>query len=351
MSRSVDEAPPLVTTIIPTYRRPGLLKRAIASSLEQTGPAHIVRVFDNASGDETGRVVEEMASKDPRLAYHCHQENLGAYANFEFGLRSVETPFFSILSDDDYLLPGFYSRAIRDLQDHPEAMFWAGMTLSVDDQGRIWDARVDRWSREGLFEPPEGLMSMMHGMAPIWTGIVFRRDVLHSIGLPDREALGPSDLDFVLKASAAHPFVLRKYPSAVFTLNPSSFSATQPLSSFWPGWLKMLSNLEGSDRLDQHAKAIALEALRQDARQMLFRRGANALSLARYDFTQEAAQALRSFFGDGWRASILAVLAWVCERFGYAQGAYTRAYRFTERRLVESRSGLESRFGHLLRRT
>jgi glycosyltransferase involved in cell wall biosynthesis len=305
-------------------------------------------VFDNASDDTTADVVSELSKNDARLLYQCHEKNLGAAANFEFGLRSVVTPFFSILSDDDYLLPGFYQLALEDLAKHPDAMFWAGITLTVDETGAVWDARVDRWPREGVFTPPEGLMAMMHGMAPIWTGIVFRREILDHIGFPDQQALGPSDLDFLLKAAAAYPFMLRKYPAAVFTLNPSSFSATQPLSSFWPGWQRMLHNAEASAVLDEHSKSKVLAALNQDARGMLFRRGANALSARRYDFVRDAVDALQVHSGRTARSRALKILAFACERFQWIQYAYTHAYRTAERRIVKSRAGLESRFGHLI---
>lgn len=341
---------PLVTTVIPTYRRPKFLRRAIDSALAQAGPGVMVSVFDNASGDETGSMVSEIAARDSRLRYHQHQRNIGAAANFEFGLRSVDTPFFSILSDDDYLLPDFYKLALSGLGENPDAMFWAGMTLSVDESGRIWYARVDRWARDGLFTSPEGLMAMMHGMLPAWTGIVFRREILDGIGFPDQEALGPLDFDFVLKAAARYGYILRKHPSAVLTLHDASFSSTQPISSFWPGWLKILRNLEANESLDASAKTAALLDLHQDARRMLFRRATNATAMKRYDFSRDAAAAFEAQYGKGLRPFMLRALTGACQRIPWLQAVYTWAYRFVERLLIRSRSDLQSRFGHLIKR-
>ncbi len=73
-----DIAKPLITTIIPTYRRPKLLRRAIKSVLNQTYPHFQVCVYDNASGDETALVVDEIAKADPRVKYYCHSENIGS---------------------------------------------------------------------------------------------------------------------------------------------------------------------------------------------------------------------------------------------------------------------------------
>jgi len=85
---------PVITTIIPTYRRPNLLRRAIISVLNQTYPNFQLCIYDNASGDETPEVVAEFAKHDSRIKYYCHPENIGALNNFNYGMERVNTPFF-----------------------------------------------------------------------------------------------------------------------------------------------------------------------------------------------------------------------------------------------------------------
>lgn len=349
MSQVAGEGAPLITAVIPTFRRPRLLRRAIASVLAQEGASLCVCVYDNASGDETAAEVQSMAAADSRVRYHCHATNIGGAANFDFGLRRVDTPFFSILSDDDYLLADFYRRALAGLDAFPEAMFWAGVVLNVDMGDMIWDARVARWRRDGLFLPPEGFMQMTGGMAPVWTGILFRREVLELEGRPDFETPGPSDLEFCLRLAARFPYVVEKHPSAVFTLNNASFSATQPMSSFWPGWQRMLQKFETRDGMDKAFRREALAALQRDARRMLFRRGANALAAARMDFARAAAKALEEDCGMYGRARLLRAIASGCERNSLVQRAYTFAYRLAEARIVRSRSALQAKYGRLLR--
>lgn len=326
-----------------------MLARAVASALAQKNVPLRVNVFDNASGDETGGVVAGLMGLDQRLHYFCHETNIGGGANFDFGLRSVDTPYFSILSDDDYLLPGFYERALHGLESHPGAMFWAGVTLLVDENNWIWDAPVCRWDSEGLFTPPNGLLAMMHGKAPTWTGIVFRREILDCLGFPDQEALGPSDLDFVLRAAATLPFILEKVPVSVFTLNAGSFSATQPLSMFWPGWQKMLVNVGSIDGLDKRTKAEALDALHQDADRMLFSRGMHALAYGRPKFARDAAGALKQL-RSVLRSWVIMCTLMLCDNVPLAKKLYCKIYRSMEKRMIRSRWRLQSRFSHLLQK-
>src|SRR5713101_2056619 len=123
---------PQITAVIPTYRRPNLLRRAVESVLTQTYSNLRVTVFDNASGDETAEVVAELSERDPRVHYHSHPTNLGPVANFQAGMDAVGTPYFSFLSDDDLLLPSFYERALAGFHREPRAKMFCGQTVIYD---------------------------------------------------------------------------------------------------------------------------------------------------------------------------------------------------------------------------
>lgn len=336
-----------IATIIPTFCRRALLERAVTSVLDQAVDVS-VRVFDNASTDDTADVMQKLVVSDRRVSYHRHATNLGAVANFEHGLSTVDTEFFSILSDDDYLLPGFYENALKALDADPEAMFWAGCTLHVDERDVVVEARVETWPRHGRFSGEEGVMAMTHSRAPTWTGIVFRRAVLERFGPPDREARGPGDLDFVLRAAAHWPFIISAHPSAVFTLNSASFSATQPLSSFWPGWLHMIATVRRWHALEVDARERVALALESDARRMLFRRGIAAVIAGRRDFAAEAALALRSTKG-GWSAGWLLRGGLTASRVPGVKPVLARMYRMLEQRVISQRNDLQRRHGPLLR--
>src|SRR5208282_4578112 len=128
---------PLITTVVPTYRRPAMLQRAIRSVLDQTYPDFRLCVYDNASNDDTAAIVNALASCDSRIRYHCHSENIGAQDNFIFGLSRVVTPLVHLISDDDFLLPGFFAQATSALNKNPSAAFFSGGMLSADPDGRV----------------------------------------------------------------------------------------------------------------------------------------------------------------------------------------------------------------------
>lgn len=292
---------PLITTIIPTYRRPALLRRAIESALAQEGPPSEIRVYDNASGDSTRDMVSEMARENSRVKYHCHPENIGGFANFQYALNRVETPFFSLLSDDDILLPGFYAQAHADLSRNPSAKLWAGVTVRMTAAGQVYDAHVERWLREGLYSGMDGLAFMACGHAPVWTGVLVNRDVMSAVGGLDPAVGSASDLDWLLRITARYPFFVSKQPVAILTQHPDSFSENAPFSSIWPGWLKMIENALAIDTLTNDERQELSSLLYKFGKKVTFRHAANALAKGDHAYVREAARSRRSFSTIGTR--------------------------------------------------
>jgi glycosyltransferase involved in cell wall biosynthesis len=233
------EENPLITTLIPTFQRPNLLKRAIFSALNQTYQNVRVYVFDNASTDDTEKVVEEFKGKDGRVFYFKHKTNISAPANFQYALDQVETPLFSILADDDLLLPSFYELAVEKLRNHPKAMFFVGSTYEITDEGKVLHVNASMWPEQEYFPAPDGALLMINHYIN-WTGCVFRKDILLSLQIDQR--VKPIDYDFLTRACLRYPFVFSKKPCAFLILSNISYSFTSGLKLIWPSWKVITDN-------------------------------------------------------------------------------------------------------------
>lgn len=244
----VDKTLPLITTILPTYRRPQKLRRAIMSVLNQTYRNLQVCVYDNASGDETASVVAELANLDNRVKYFCHKENVGPLKNYVFGLNRVETPFFSLFADDDFLLPNFYEDAIRDFEKYPEAMFTCLSTAIADNKGRVyWESTAT--FDEGLYLPPNGLLEIIKKpqISLAWTSILYKKEVLESGVFIDERIKLISDVDWGLKCCAKFPFVINAKRGAMFCVNSNFISYANLVDDVWPDWEIIVDNVMTND--------------------------------------------------------------------------------------------------------
>jgi len=69
----MEKQPITVDIVIPTYKRPKLLCRAIESALDQTYPYILqIIVTDDACDIETKQIVESYMNKDSRICYVCN---------------------------------------------------------------------------------------------------------------------------------------------------------------------------------------------------------------------------------------------------------------------------------------
>jgi glycosyltransferase involved in cell wall biosynthesis len=211
---------PLITAIIPTFRRPALLRRAVESVLAQTYGELRVAIYDNASGDETEEVARDLMRHDARVTYHLHETNIGATANYNFGLSRVATPMFSFLGDDDYLRPGLYAEAVAALVAHPNSAFFCSRVTVANEVLGLMLPRNTTWTAGPYAPGPESVAHMVRDHF-INTGIVFRADVLTTVGTLDRFG---SDRNFVIVAAAFHPFVVTEAEGGVLTIHSGSFS-------------------------------------------------------------------------------------------------------------------------------
>jgi GT2 family glycosyltransferase len=232
---------PLVTTVIPTYRRPQLLRRAIESALRQTRPDGIVAVYDDASGDETESVMRDVVARERRVTYYRQPTNLGLVENFRFALEHVDTPYFSILSNDDMLLPRMYEAALGALESHPEAAFAVTQVIHADDEWRV--IRLNFPWHPGTYSPPEGLLRLIEWGAPAWAGIIFRSSLVAELGNLDPTTGTLVDYDFQIRIAARKTYIVVPTPGAVFFHRRDSVSGEARLEGTWPAWSHMTMNI------------------------------------------------------------------------------------------------------------
>jgi len=221
----------MITTVIPTYRRPELLQRAIRSVLDQNYPHFKICVYDNASNDRTRVVVKALASQDSRIHYHCNPENVGAQDNFILGLSQADTPFVHLISDDDFLLPNFFTQAVAALQNNPDAAFFSGGMLSTDPDGEVRGLLCYGADTERVYSPP-ALFKLLAPYTRTWTSALFRRASLDALGGLKKETGYSFSIELILRSATRFPAILSDTPYAVFTVHPGSSSVAEASEAF-----------------------------------------------------------------------------------------------------------------------
>ena len=215
---------PVVTIILPTYRRPRLLARALRSVLAQTRGDFVVMVCDNDSADETSEVVADFAARDPRVTYHCNEHNIGALANFSAAFARVETEYFCLLSDDDILLPRCLEIQARCLNEHPDAVAWGGIVLTLEGNEIVASKPSLRWP-PGITNSSDALKLLAMNCRLETTGMLFRKRVIDAWFTDPPALIASNDIAWLLTSATKGAIGFSPEPTAFFSVHCHSYSS------------------------------------------------------------------------------------------------------------------------------
>jgi glycosyltransferase involved in cell wall biosynthesis len=118
------KALPRLTIAIPTFRRPDLLTKTIASVLAQTDldAVELLVVEDDPTIDDLARLLTELPRlHDIAFRYYRNTINAGLFGNWNRSLSLARGEWVSILNDDDLFDPTFVATIRRFQADDPQA--------------------------------------------------------------------------------------------------------------------------------------------------------------------------------------------------------------------------------------
>jgi hypothetical protein len=117
-----------VDVVIPCYKYAHFLQTSVASALTQRDAEVRVLILDDCSPDNTPDVGQRLVAHDSRVTYQRNEKNLGLVGTLNRGVSDwAEAPFTAVVSADDALAPGAFSRAAAVFEAHSEIGLVYGM--------------------------------------------------------------------------------------------------------------------------------------------------------------------------------------------------------------------------------
>jgi glycosyltransferase involved in cell wall biosynthesis len=174
-------AKPLVSILISNYNYARFIGESIQSALDQTYSNLEVIVCDDGSTDESARVIEHYARKDPRVRL-IRKANGGQASGFNAAFAASRGAILSLLDSDDLFLPRKVERIVADFQAHPDCGFGVHRVIRVSANHRrqgVWPMSAPLpcgWYGARLLEDG-GILPFM----PPTSGLSLHRDVAERI--------------------------------------------------------------------------------------------------------------------------------------------------------------------------
>lgn len=179
---------PLVSVVIPTYRRPQLLRVALRSVRDQSFRDVEVIVQDNASPDDIAAVVAEFP--ELAIAFYRNERPISQTANLTTAMRRATGKYLAVLADDDRWKPEFLARMVAALDEKPQCVL-AFSNYEIIDEASVVLAitrKIQHYHGNHLLE--SGYHSSFEHIATIFrsvtvvSGCLLRRDAADWTDIP-----------------------------------------------------------------------------------------------------------------------------------------------------------------------
>lgn len=109
---------PLISVCLASYNGALWITEQLQSVLAQLPLDAEVLVGDDASSDETVRLIQGFT--DPRIRLFCHSKRLGFIKNFEYLLAQCQGEYVFLCDQDDRWMPHKVTKSVEAMRDHLE---------------------------------------------------------------------------------------------------------------------------------------------------------------------------------------------------------------------------------------
>ncbi len=184
----------LVSVILPTYNRRGLLPRAIQSVLSQTHRELELIVVDDCSTDGTAELVQQYAAADRRLRYLPMSTRGGPAVARNTGIRVAQGDWIAFQDSDDEWRPGKLERQLQAVSSDDTGLVCCSYQVSHFDEP-LRELRPD----DRMLTLPRMPIDVLYGLpfiAPTW---LVRQDVFKRIGGFDETLPNLEDWEFTFR--------------------------------------------------------------------------------------------------------------------------------------------------------
>jgi len=297
---------PLVCICIPTFNAATTIRETLLSIFDQTYGNLAIHISDNASTDETLKVIEAMA--DFRVTIHRNAENIGGEGNFNRCIQLAEGKYTAIFHADDVYEPDMVAKQVEFLEAHPEAGAVFTEASLIDDVGhKIGGIHLPQGivSKNGLYDFATMFKAVLrHSNFFICPSFMVRTQVYQQEIIIWRGELFGSgaDLDVWLRILQNH--LLGHLPEQLiqYRISDNQFSARVRLETN-PGIIfKIIDHYLEQDRVKEMLNATDLLNYKWLERRD---RVGRAINLFLMDRSQEAGRLLRDVYSwDALRAAL-----------------------------------------------
>ena len=202
---NLDRKVPTITFLIPTYKRPVLVLRAVKSILNQkTDREYDILVVDNEPerGTETEDVFRNLCNQHQNIYYYKNEKNIQGYPNWNRCYELARSKWCCFLMSDDELKPEYLERVIWAAREYKLDCVHVGSDILDQNNKHIIEKNIIErryLNRSGHVEKIHNSYYLFYATLPP-CGMMIRRDLFLKTGGYNLDFDPPGDFDFDTRA-------------------------------------------------------------------------------------------------------------------------------------------------------
>lgn len=200
-SHAIANETPLISVVIPTYNRRRYIVESLESVLDQSFRDFEILVVDDGSTDGTEEVLRPYAD---RIRY-MRQDNRGAAAARNLGVRCARGSYIAFMDSDDLAAPHHLERLYEFLARHSGYAMAVGNGAYLEGKFHDRSTVIPPRKAKKLVEKGVSVRDLFDGRVIRLQGTMSRKAALEEIGLLDEWFRLSYDLDLALRLAKKYP--------------------------------------------------------------------------------------------------------------------------------------------------
>lgn len=195
---------PLVSVICLCFNQASFVEESVRSVLQQSYKNIQIIIVDDASSDDSPRIIDKLKNENPAIEVLALKANAGNCRAFNLGYALCKGDFIIDFAADDVMLPQRVEHQVKHFSTLDET-YGVSFTnaIYIDDKGSTLRDHYGYLFRKGLIKTvPQGdvYRDLLHTYFIASPTMMARRNVMESLGGYD-ETLSYEDFDFWIRSS------------------------------------------------------------------------------------------------------------------------------------------------------
>jgi len=187
-----------ISVIMPAYNAEKYIKEAIESILNQTFKDFEFIIVDDASTDNTRKIIGTYAKKDGRIKVLYNEKNLGIVHSYNKAIKIAKGKYIAILENDDIAAPTRLEKQFVFMEANPKVGVCGTNIVLINEKGKEIGRRIrpelDKECRRAFFL-----------YCPIFhTTAMIRKECFEKLGYYDDKFIYAQDLEIFMRFSIGY---------------------------------------------------------------------------------------------------------------------------------------------------